>query len=190
MARFSSTFAPALVVASAIAVSASAWIHRERAAVDAEREALAAAVGAVPLFVAAPAITLLERDGAPVPLANYRGRMVLVNFWATWCGPCKAEMPSMIALHSQLDPADIAFVAIAEDDTWPPLDAYLARQPLPFDVFRDRPPRVEIAFETGSYPTTFLIDRDGTALYRFNGARDWTDPQLRELLALWGVDAR
>ena len=99
-------------------------------------------------------------------------------------------MPSLIALHGALDPADIAFISIAEDDTWPPLDTYVKRTPLPFNVFRDRPPRVEDPFETTSYPTSFIIDRDGQARYRFSGARDWNAPEIRALLALEGVGLR
>lgn len=180
-----------IVLALAVLVSLVAvYLGYQRRSEHTRRLALESAVGAVPLFLEAPAITLYGRDEQPVPLAQYRGRAVFVNFWATWCGPCIAEMPSLIRLQEQLDPADIAFVSIAEDDTWPPLDQYLRRNPLPFDLYRDRPPRVEIPFATTSYPTSFLIDRDGQAVYRFNGARDWDDPRVRELFALEGIGTR
>lgn len=151
------------------------------------RARVEAALAAVPLDADAPKVTLWNRAGEGVTLESYRGRLVFVNFWATWCGPCRAEMASLVALRGSVDPADVAFVSIAEDDSWPPLDVYLAQNPLPFDVFRDQPPRVEELFATTSYPTSFLIDRDGRAIYRFNGARDWDTPEARALLALEGA---
>lgn len=166
---------------------------RDRAANQArldERAELATALRAVPLMAPAPDITMFDRSETPTKLSSYRGRVVLVNFWATWCGPCIAEMPSLIALQGQLDPADIAFVSIAEDDFWPPVDQFLAKNPLPFDIYRDRPPRVEKQFQVGSYPVSFLIDRDGTALYRFNGAMDWNTPQVKALIATLDVGNR
>lgn len=154
------------------------------------RDALArveASLQAVPLGVEAPRVALLNRKGEAVRLESYRGRLVFVNFWATWCGPCRAEMDSLVALRRSVDPADVAFVSIAEDDEWPPVDQYLAANPLPFDVYRDQPPRVEELFQTTAYPTSFVIDRDGLALYRFNGARDWDTADARELLAQLGA---
>lgn len=176
----------ALLVATLMAVT----IRRQRDAALENRIRLEAATEAVLLNLPAPEVVLYDRSERATPLSTYRGRVVLVNFWATWCGPCVAEMPSLIALQARVDPADIAFVSIAEDDTWPPLDQYLRRNPLPFDVYRDRPPRVEILFETTSYPTSFLIDRDGQAIYRFNGARNWDSQEMLDLLALEGVRLR
>jgi len=148
---------------------------------------LAAAAGATPLAIEAPAVRLIDQDARSVALESYRGRVVLVNFWATWCGPCVAEIPSLVALARSVDPKDIAFVSIAEDDSWPPVLGYLKKHPLPFDVFRDQPPRVEGQFQVSAYPTSFLIGRDGQALYRFDGGRDWDTPQVRDLLASLGV---
>lgn len=171
------------VVAS---VAIVAWRIDERSHLAAVRTA-EVALQAMPLDAPAPPVGLWNRAGEEVPLASYRGRLVFVNFWATWCGPCRAEMASLIELRRSVDAADVAFVSIAEDDTWPPLDAYLAANPLPFDVFRDQPPRVEDKFETRAYPTSFLIDRDGRVIYRFDGPRDWNTAAARDLFALHGA---
>lgn len=181
---------PLLLLLLAVVV-AFVWDGDRRAKVNhAERLRLESALRALPLYSPAPDITLYDRSESPTRLDAYRGRVVFVNFWATWCGPCVAEMPSLIALEASLDPADIAFVSIAEDDAWQPVDRWLKRNPLPFDVYRDRPPRVEIPFATTSYPTSFVIDRNGQALYRFNGARNWDTDEVRALLALDGVGGR
>jgi thiol-disulfide isomerase/thioredoxin len=182
-------FLPLIVLALLTAVAITV-IQQRREAAHAERLRLERAVGAVPLGGMAPDVTLFDRSETPTKLSSFRGRVVFVNFWATWCGPCIAEMPSLYALHAALDPDDVVFVSIAEDDYWQPVDQWLRRNRMPFELFRDRPPRVEKLFETTSYPTSFLIDREGRAVYRFNGTRRWDTPEMRALFAMEGVGSR
>lgn len=137
---------------------------------------------------AAPARSVLPTKGAPVPafelqrllggtvtLASLRGKVVVIDFWATWCPPCRAEMPWLVAMAERLEASGVAFVAISEDD--PPgqvPNVTRFAQQVPglerFAVLGD--PAIEAQYGVTSLPTLFVVDRQGRLVAKLVGAGD------------------
>jgi cytochrome c biogenesis protein CcmG, thiol:disulfide interchange protein DsbE len=115
-----------------------------------------------------------------IHLANYRGHVVLLNFWATWCPPCVQEMPSLIELHHEMPSLDIIAVSIDEDP-----DAYknfIRYRHIDLTTVRDPSQHTADLFHTDMWPETYVIDRKGYIRRKFIGAQDWTDPEIRQFL--------
>ncbi|MEW4567375.1 TlpA disulfide reductase family protein [Tautonia sp. JC769] len=130
---------------------------------------------------------VVNPDGAPVDLSDYKGRPVLLNVWATWCPPCMMEMPSLIALSKrpELADADVAVVLVSVDDSLDPVQRFLQRTDVgeaEVLVAASNPPK---EFFTSGIPATFLIDPDGRIVRQEVGAMDWDTPEIAaELTAL------
>lgn len=123
----------------------------------------------------APDFTLERLDGSRVTLSALRGKVVVIDFWATWCPPCRAEMPWLVELAKRLEPRGVVFVAIDEDD--PPGQVPLVRQfaqEVPglerFAVLGN--PDIETLYGVRSLPTLFVVDREGRIAERFVGQAD------------------
>lgn len=112
-------------------------------------------------------------DDASLSLSELHGRVVLLNFWATWCKPCEDEMPAMERLYRQLGGADFELVAVSVDDDPEAVAAFVDRLALSFPVLLDPEREVSVAYQTFRYPESFLIDRDGQVAARFIGPREW-----------------
>ena len=142
----------------------------------------------------APDFRAVTLDAHPVAksIDDYHGQVVLLNLWATWCGPCEWEMPSIEALHRDFSAAGLKVVAVAVDD--PGFEQrvrdYVARKGLTFEILSDGSGKIEAAYETRGIPATYLIGRDGLIRKRIAGASDWNSPANRALIAqLLGVAA-
>jgi thiol-disulfide isomerase/thioredoxin len=122
----------------------------------------------------APAFALpsLSSD-APVSLDSLRGRIVLLNFWATWCKPCEEEMPAMERLHRTLAGKPFELVAVSVDEDRAVVEAYRARLGLSFPILLDPSKSVAHSYQTYRYPESFLIGADGKVVARFVGPREW-----------------
>ena len=123
-------------------------------------------------------------------IADYRGQVVLLNLWATWCGPCEWEMPSLQALHNDFAGAGLKVVAIAVDD--PGFEQrvrdFVARKGLTFEILHEGSGKIETDYEARGIPATYLIGKDGVIRKRVAGASDWNSPANRALVAqLLGV---
>jgi peroxiredoxin len=129
---------------------------------------------------AAPDFSLHTLDGREMRLSDYRGHLVFLNFWATWCGPCKVEMPAMEKLYREFRPKGFAVVAVSSDPegaavTRPYRDAL----GLSFTIAHDPDMLVSRLYGVHSLPVTFLVSRDGIISHQIFGARDWNDAEAR-----------
>jgi thiol-disulfide isomerase/thioredoxin len=113
----------------------------------------------------------------PVSLDTYRGRVVLLNIWATWCVPCRMEMPSMERLHRRFADTDLRVVAVSVDrGDLSQVRQFVHDMNLTFDVLHDRSGDIQRTYQTIGVPESFLIDRDGLVVKKVVGATEWDTP--------------
>lgn len=171
-------------VACVVALFFAKWFDATVAA----RRKVEAALQVRTLDQPAPALALRDHRGREVSLEGLRGKVVFVNFWATWCGPCREEMPSLEALARAFDPQDTAFLAVSVDETWTPVDTFFgAGANPPFTVLLDADQSVSKRWGTEKFPESWVVGRDGRLLYRIVGARDWSVTAARRLLEAAGA---
>lgn len=136
----------------------------------------------------APAFTL-ERADSPVPvsLTDYRGQWVFLNFWASWCGPCREEMPSMQRLAERLSDRDFAMIGVSLDTDLVAMRRFLDDVDIhgdEIDILHDPDGEVSRRYGTLLLPETWLVDPDGRIVARFQGGYDWTQKDVLTLLDL------
>jgi cytochrome c biogenesis protein CcmG, thiol:disulfide interchange protein DsbE len=164
------------LIASVLAavVILAAWLGRDR-------------IQPVGPGAAAPPFEAVARDGAPVTLDAFTDRVVLLNVWATWCPPCRYEMPSMQRLYDEFEGEPFEIVAVSLDaeagevgllgrmgrDPW----AYADSLSLTFPILHDPAGRVFRSYRMSGVPESFLIGRDGTIYRKVSGATEWDRPE-------------
>jgi len=140
----------------------------------------------------APDFPATALGGGPVRLSDLRGEVVLLNIWATWCGPCREEMPSLERLHRQLAGEGLKIVAVSVDAAAGGLDrdgrrggdvaAFVNELGLTFTIWQDPGGGVQQSYRTTGVPETFLIGRDGVIRQKVIGATEWDDASRVELI--------
>jgi peroxiredoxin len=128
---------------------------------------------------AAPALELADLDGAVHRLADYRGKTVLVNFWATWCTPCRAEMPSIERLRSAMEGRPFSVLAVNMGESGRVARDFAEKLPITFTVLLDREGSVTRAWGARVLPASFLIAPDGAIRYSYFGDLDWSSDEVR-----------
>jgi thiol-disulfide isomerase/thioredoxin len=152
-------------------------LERAKAAVD------ALDIGPAP----ARPIVLPKRGGGTFDLQQARGKLTLVNFWATWCEPCRQEMPSLARLAAQLEPQSFELVAVSVDDAWDPIEKFFEGKATPYTVALDKGGRTSLSYGTSKFPETYVVDAEGNVKLKFIGARDWGDGRVLALLEQLGA---
>lgn len=134
----------------------------------------------------APDFAVPDLAGQAVRLSAYRGQVVLVNLWATWCPPCREEMPSMEKLHETLKDRGFVLLAVSQDEGGiEGVRQFVEQMKLTFRVLVDPDGEVGRKFGVWGYPESFLVDRDGRIVERVIGPRDWSAPaQIAAIEAL------
>jgi peroxiredoxin len=130
----------------------------------------------------APDFTLSSTDGTQVSLQQYQGKVVFLNFWATWCIPCREEMPALEKLHQTYQTQDLVILAIDLKESPEQVKAFFEKHALSFASVIDTDGTIFRAYSVTGMPTTYLIGRDGHILARGIGGRDWTKAEAHELI--------
>jgi len=129
--------------------------------------------------LAATDFTLQTLDGKKVTLASYKGKLVFLSFWATWCGPCKQELPSIQALYEKLKGKGFTVVAVDLAEGGKTVNEFVKANGMTFPVLLDTDGKVGGTYEARSIPTNYLLDRNGKILARIVGydGTEWTSPE-------------
>jgi len=127
--------------------------------------------------VSAPDFALPDLDGKTVNLADYKGKVVLLNIWATWCPPCVEEMPSMEKLHQELKDEDFEILAVSIDVSGAKaVIPFMKKLKLSFSVLTDTEGAIKSLYQTTGVPESFIIDKQGIIVEKVIGPRDWAAP--------------
>jgi cytochrome c biogenesis protein CcmG/thiol:disulfide interchange protein DsbE len=140
----------------------------------------------VELGTKAPDFKAYTIDAVPKPktLADFRGRVLMINVWATWCLPCRVEMPSIEALNKEYAQKGLKIVAVSIDDpgTDSTVRAFVEKYGLTFEILHDPLAKIVDAYDVTGYPETFIVGKDGVIRRKLMSATNWNSPDARALV--------
>lgn len=128
----------------------------------------------------APAFSVVTASGKTLTESDFGGKVLVLNFWATWCPPCVAEMPSLNEFQRQLGSAGVVVLAVSVDKNDRAVDEFVRRLGLTFEIARDPKAEIPASFGTFRYPETYIIDSRGRVLEKLINEQNWASPQLIE----------
>ncbi len=149
-------------------------------------QALGQGLTPLPGRVMAPDFTLQDTNGKTHRLSDYRGRTVIINFWTTWCPPCREEIPSMNRALKRLHQDAVVMLGINMGEDEDTIFLFSADYPTDFPLLMDRDGAVIADWPVKGLPTTYVVAPDGTLAYRAIGGRAWDEPELLEQIRALG----
>lgn len=133
-----------------------------------------------------PDFTLTDQNGKSVTLAGFRGQVVLLDFWASWCGPCRKEMPFLVELDRAYRSQGLVVIGVSIDDKVENIDKFLSKLPVQptFPILHDKEKMLPPVYKIEAMPTSFLIDRSGHLRFIHKGFKEEYKPGFREEINL------
>jgi len=128
----------------------------------------------------APDFTLKSKDGSNVRLEDLRGQVVMLNFWASWCGPCRQEMPLMDEIYKKYEKFGFTILAVNVDEDSADADRFLDAVPVTFPILYDNESRISELYDVDAMPTTVMIDRDGNKRFLHRGYKPGYEDDYRK----------
>jgi peroxiredoxin len=126
----------------------------------------------------APDFTITADNGRAITPANFGGKLLVLNFWATWCQPCVEEVPSLDQFAKEMAGSGVVVLGISMDTNPTAYRAFLSRTHVSFMTARDPDAKISADYGTFKYPETYIIDTKGKVIRKIVGATDWTDPGM------------
>jgi len=130
----------------------------------------------------APDFKLFDMDDKERTLADYKGKPIIVNFWATWCPPCRKEIPSMNRAWHKIKDEGIAMIAINVGESADEVFAFTGEYPIDFTVLLDQSGMVSTTWPVRGLPTTFVVDTEGNLVYQAIGGREWDADEILDVV--------
>ena len=130
-------------------------------------------------------LQLEDKAGVSHTLSKYHGKVVLLNFWASWCAPCLKEMPDLEKLTREMKDLPFSLVALSSDESWDQIHKVFGDQKLKIEIYRDPtagPKKQQLLYGTEKLPETYVIDKEGHIRLRCINVQPWTDPEIRSYL--------
>ena len=128
----------------------------------------------------APDFHVTTDRGKNVTVQNFGGKLLVLNFWATWCPPCVEEIPGLNELATQLGPKGLVILGVSVDKDEQIYRSFLTRSPLAYQTARDPEEKINLKYGTIQYPESYLIDRNGKVIEKFISSQPWDSPQMLE----------
>jgi peroxiredoxin len=126
----------------------------------------------------APSFSITANNGQKLSQRDFGGKLLVLNFWATWCPPCVEEMPSLNQFAQAMAPSGVVVLGVSIDKNERLYREFLQRQQLQFKVARDPEENISSSYGTFKWPETYVIDRQGKVVQKYVGPRNWTDPEI------------